>query len=427
MAGSLRTDRSRWDFRLYEGAVSTACNRGMAINHGAPHGAETILSASSGAFGATASGRSGTLGASRPLRVGLISPPWVPVPPTVYGGTEVVVDQLARGLTRAGCEVVLFTTGDSTCPVERRWLYPRALGTVADISAEADHVAVAYRELADMDVIHDHTLSGPEWAGAHREVPVVTTAHGEFTPELRKHYAGVAAAGVSVVAISHSQRRTAPEVPVAAVIHHGIDPASFPVGQGTGGYVMFLGRMNPDKGAHRAIAIARTAGKQIILAAKMWEPAERRYFTECVEPLLGPDAIYVGEVGGVRKLDLLANAEALLNPIRWTEPFGLVMIEALACGTPVLTFAEGAAPEIVEHGRSGFLCDGEDDMAAAVALVPGLDRAECRARVEACFSTKRMVADHLTLHRRLLGSGSQPRRRTVRTPTRAGTALALNG
>jgi glycosyltransferase involved in cell wall biosynthesis len=340
---------------------------------------------------------------SKPLRVGLIAPPWVPVPPTVYGGTEVVVDQLALGLTGAGCEVLLFATGDSTCPVERRWLYPRALGTMADVSAEAAHVTRAYRELADMDVIHDHTLTGPQWAAEHGcGMPVVTTAHGEFTPELRKHYAALAAAGVGVVAISHAQRGTAPEVPTAAVIHHGIDPASFPVGRGKGGYVMFLGRMHPAKGAHRAIAVARAAHKRIVLAAKMWEPAERRYFTECVEPLLGDDAVYVGQVGGSDKLDLLADAEALLNPIRWPEPFGLVMIEALACGTPVLSFAEGAAAEIVEHGRSGFLCEDEDDMVAAVALVPRLDRADCRARVEAAFTTDRMVRDHLTLYRHLI-------------------------
>jgi glycosyltransferase involved in cell wall biosynthesis len=274
---------------------------------------------------------------------------------------------------------------------------------VAEVSAEAAHVARAYQELADMDVIHDHTLTGPLWAAEHRfEVPVVTTAHGEFTPEMRKHYAAIAAAGVGVVAISHAQRRTAPEVPMAAVIHHGIDPASFPVGQGTGGYVMFLGRMHPAKGAHRAIAVARAARKPIVVAAKMWEPAERRYFAECVEPLLGDDAIYVGEVGGSHKLDLLANAEALLNPIRWPEPFGLVMIEALACGTPVLSFAEGAAPEIVEHGRSGFLCADEDDMVAAIARVPSLDRADCRGRVEAAFTADRMVCDHLTLYRHLV-------------------------
>ena len=196
---------------------------------------------------------------------------------------------------------------------------------MADVSAEAAHVDSRYRELADTDVIHDHTLTGPQWAAEHRcEMPVVTTAHGEFTPEMRKHYAAIAATGVGVVAISHAQRRTVPEVPIAAVIHHGIDPASFPVGR-EGGYVMFLGRMHPAKGVHRAIAVARAAHKRIVLAAKMWEPAERRYFTECVEPLLGDDAVYVGEAGGSHKLDLLANAEALLNPIRWPEPFGLVM------------------------------------------------------------------------------------------------------
>jgi glycosyltransferase involved in cell wall biosynthesis len=340
---------------------------------------------------------------SRPLRVGLIAPPWVPVPPTVYGGTEVVVDQLALGLSRAGCEVLLFTTGDSTCPVERRWLYPAALGTVAEVSSEAAHVTRAYRELADTDVIHDHTLTGPQWAAKRRcGMPVVTTAHGEFTPEMRKHYA---ATQRRVLASWRSHMRSAERFPKSRLppaIHHGIDPASFPVGQGKGGYVMFLGRMHPVKGAHRAIAVARAGRKRIVVAAKMWEPPERRYFTEYVEPLLGDDAVYVGEVGGSEKLDLLADAEALLNPIRWPEPFGLVMIEALACGTPVLSFAEGAAPEIVEHGRSGFLCEDKDDMAAALARVPSLDRAACPARVEAAFTTDRMVRDHLTLYRHLI-------------------------
>lgn len=355
--------------------------------------------------------------ATTPLRVGLVAPPWVPVPPTVYGGTEFVVEQLANGLTRAGCDVVLFTTGDSTCPVERRWLYPRALGTVADPSAEVAHVARAYRELAGMDVIHDHTLAGPQWVGTQRNgTPIVTTVHGPFTPRLRKHYAAVAAGGVDIVAISHSQRRSAPEVPITAVIHHGIDTARFPLGRGQGGYVLFLGRMHPDKGAHRAIAVARAAGQRIILAAKMWEPAERRYFAECVEPMLGTDAVYVGEVGGRQKLELLSAAYALLNPIRWPEPFGLVMIEALACGTPVLTFAEGAAPEIVEHGRSGFLCTDEDDMAAALGHVCDLDRNDCRARVDTHFSTDRMVRDHLDLYRRLLSARSMRAGRTEQRP-----------
>lgn len=166
--------------------------------------------------------------------------------------------------------------------------------------------------------------------------------------------------------------------------------------------MLFLGRMSPIKGAHRSIRVARAAGRPILLAAKMWEPAERHYFEAMVEPLLGADATYLGEVNGAEKVDLLGGAEALLNPIRWPEPFGLVMIEALACGTPVLSFAEGAAPEIVEHGRTGFLCLDEDDMAARLRRIDELDRAACRASAEARFTTERMVAEHVDLYRRVI-------------------------
>ncbi|MEO6821666.1 MAG: glycosyltransferase family 4 protein, partial [Candidatus Nanopelagicales bacterium] len=339
-----------------------------------------------------------------------------------YGGTELVVDQLARGLEHAGCEVVLFATGDSAASVETRWLYPEALGTAVPIGLEQAHVEAAYKALADVDVIHDHTLSGPQWAVANGcQVPVVTTVHGRFTAGLRHAYRAMATGGVGVVAISHAQRRTAPEIPIDTVIHHGIDTTGWPVGRGRGGYVLFLGRMHPDKGAHRAIQIARAAGRRILLAAKMWDPAEHRYFAEQVEPLLGPDAVYVGEVGGACKRDLLGGAEALINPIRWPEPFGLVMIEALAHGTPVLSFAEGAAPEIVEHGRSGFLCADEGDMVEALRHVADLDRADCRARVDVSFSAEHMVRAHLDLYRRRLsmdGAGT----RAARAP-----AFATNG
>lgn len=352
----------------------------------------------------------------RPLRVGIIAPAWVPVPPPVYGGTELVLDELARGLVRAGCEVSLFTTGDATCPVDRHWHYPSALTTVADPEMEVAHVAAAYRAFDDVDVIHDHTVQGPLWAIDHHvRTPIVSTMHGELTPEFRAHYATLAAAGVHVVAISASQRSTAAPGTVTAVIHHGIDTTRFPFGSGDGGYVMFLGRMHPSKGAHRAIAVARMAGVPILLAAKIWEPEEHRYFTRVVEPLLGPDATYLGEVGGAEKLERLAGARALLNPIRWPEPFGLVMIESLACGTPVLTFAEGAAPEIVEHGRCGFICRDEAEMVAALGHVDELDRAACRDHVDLHFSRARMVADHLALYQRVLRPS---------TPTRAEPTLS---
>jgi glycosyltransferase involved in cell wall biosynthesis len=340
--------------------------------------------------------------------VGLIAPPWVPVPPTVYGGTELVVDGLARGLERLGCKVVLFATGDSTCPVTRRWRFPRALGTAGDSCAEAAHLAHAYGSLRDLgvDVIHDHTVAGPPPRWRHGPTPVVMTVHGEFTRELRDHYVALAADGVQLVAISDSQRRSAPEVDIATVIHHGIDVAQYPAGAGQGGYVAFLGRMSPDKGADRAIAAARAAGWPIRLAAKVREPEEHRYFDERIKPLLGPDAVYVGEIGGRAKLDLLANAHALLNPIRWPEPFGLAMIEALACGTPVLTFGEGAAPEIVQDGVSGFLCRDVEDMAAAIDRVPEIDRAACRARVRERFSQDRMLRRHVDLYRQVVAVSS---------------------
>jgi glycosyltransferase involved in cell wall biosynthesis len=336
------------------------------------------------------------------LRVGLIAPPWLAVPPADYGGTEQVVDQLARGLAAAGHSVQLFTTGDSTCPVPRHHVFAQSIGTTRDVLAELAQVEAAYDAFRDVDLVHDHTLLGPLWASARAPAPiVVTTAHGALTRALVQLYARVAP-HVAVVAISQHQRSCAPEVPVSAVIHHGLDLTDVPVGRGDGGYVAFLGRMSPDKGVHHAIEIARRAGRRLMIAAKMWEPVEHRYFHEFVEPLLGSDVEYVGPLGRAAKFELLGGAEALVNPIRWAEPFGLVMIESLAVGTPVLSYREGAAPEIVDDGRTGFLCDGEDDMVARLSEVRGIDRCRCRRAVEERFSTERMVDDHVALYERLV-------------------------
>jgi glycosyltransferase involved in cell wall biosynthesis len=348
------------------------------------------------------------------LRIGLIAPPWVAVPPHEYGGTELVIDHLARGFALAGHDVTLFATGDSTCPVRRRWLHPRAVGTTGSLLDELGHVEAAYEALSDRDVIHDHTLLGPLWAIANQvQSPVVTTVHGPFTAELTDLYRTIGR-HLDVIGISHHQQQSAPTVPVRQVIHHGIDVERIPVGKGDGGYVAFLGRMHPDKGVHRAISIARAAGRRLLIAAKMWEPAERQYFAEVVEPMLGPDAEFVGQVGGRDKWELLGRAEALINPIRWPEPFGLVMIESLAAGTPVLTFAEGAAPEIVDDGRTGFVCRDDADMSERLELVDTLDRGNCRSAAESRFSTQQMVRSHLALYRRLVDE--QPHSTPATTP-----------
>lgn len=348
------------------------------------------------------------------LRIGLIAPPWVAVPPPDYGGTELVVDVLARGLARAGHHVVLWTTGDSTCPVERRATLDVAAGTLGGTDVEVHHVSDGYTALADCDVVHDHTFLGPLWAVAADPTPAVAaTVHGPFTPASRSLYRAVGH-DVAVVAISHHQRSTAPEVPVHTVIHHGIDlPVGADCGVPAGGHLVFLGRMAPEKGVDVAARVARASGRRLLIAAKMWEPSERAYFDAEVRPLLGADVEYVGQVSGRAKAELLAGADALLNPIRWPEPFGLVMVEALACGTPVITSPAGAAPEIVDDGVTGFLCDTEAAMVRAVDRVGEIDRAACRRTVVDRFSADRMVADHLDLYGRLLDGSDVARPRRI--------------
>jgi glycosyltransferase involved in cell wall biosynthesis len=333
------------------------------------------------------------------MRLAIIAPPWLPVPPRAYGGTEAVLDRLARGLSAAGHDVTLIGHADSTCPVERfaplRSPPDEPMGTSA---VELRYVIGAYRHIASerFDLVHDHSLLGLLHNRRPIDLPVVTTNHGPFNDELVDIYRTVDAE-IPIIAISHEQARVARarSVRVTAVIHHGVDVGEFPAGRGRGGYLVHLGRMAPEKGVHRAIDVARRAGYPLRIAAKMREPRERAYFERAVRPRLGRHIEYLGELDTADKLELLADATALVNPIRWCEPFGMVMLESLACGTPVLAFREGAAPEIVGDGSSGFLCRDEAHMAAMVEAVLDLDRTECRARVRDHFSTGLMVERHV--------------------------------
>jgi glycosyltransferase involved in cell wall biosynthesis len=335
------------------------------------------------------------------MRLAVIAPPWLPVPPPAYGGTESVIDRLARGVADRGHEVELFTTGDSTCPVTRRWTFPQAQRhRLGDAVAELRHALAAYDEAERFDVIHDHTVVGPVLAADRSHSHVVTTNHRPFDDDLLSVYRRISGR-VPVIAISQHQASTATGVEVARVIHHGIDVERFPVGDGDGGYLLFLGRMHPDKGAHRAIEVARATGMRLRLAGKRHDAEERRFVEEFIVPQLGGGIDYLGEVDDAEKISLLRGAAALLNPIRWPEPFGLVMIEALACGTPVFTFAEGAAPEIVEDGITGCIARDEDDLIEAVRSLDRFDRGLCRKSAETRFSTQRMVDEHIELYEAL--------------------------
>jgi glycosyltransferase involved in cell wall biosynthesis len=317
-----------------------------------------------------------------------------------------VVDVLARGLAERGHDVALFTTGDSTCPVQRHSVFDHPPAEMNITMPELRHVQAAYAEFADRDVVHDHTSVGPVWAAAVRfAAPTIVTVHNRFDEISRPVYQQVAAFA-DITAISESHRATAPEVPIRAVIHHGLDASAVAVGDGSGGFALMVGRMAADKGVGDAIRISRAAGVPLRIAAKMRSEDEVAYFREHVEPQLGGDVTFLGEVSRAERDVLLGQAVALLNPIRWPEPFGMVMIEAFACGTPVVAYANGAAPEIVEHGVTGFLCADEREAVEALAGVPALDRAACRAAVEGTFSARRMVDDYERLYAEVVGGAS---------------------
>jgi len=338
------------------------------------------------------------------MRIGLIAPPWLTVPPRSYGGTETVVDNLARGLQRLGHDVRLFSVADSTCPVPTTWSRvspPAVIGTSIE---EAAHVLAAYEALCDdVDVIHDHTVLGPLLGAIARPVrpPVAVTHHGACTPDNRAILAQTVR-HAALIAISHDQARRADPLPVDAVIHHGVDLDAYTPGEGDGGYLLFVGRMSPDKGVDRAVRVARRARRPLVVLAKMRDPGERDYFETVIQPLLDDDVLVEFEPAWSRRLMLQQGALGLINPIAWPEPFGLVMAEALATGTPVIATPNGAAVEIIDHGRTGYLCVDEDEMVRAVARLSSLDREACRLAACARFSIELMARRHVTVYEQLV-------------------------
>jgi glycosyltransferase involved in cell wall biosynthesis len=270
---------------------------------------------------------------------------------------------------------------------------------------EGAHVLAAYEALRDVDVVHDHTvlgpLVGPPWCA--RTGPIVTTLHGPWNASVQRVYCRTGQ-HAALVAISRSQRDSMRGLPFAAVIHHGVDVDLYREGPGGGGYLLFVGRMNPDKGVHRAVRIARDAGLPLIVVTKMWEQPERDYFDAQVRPLLHDGVELRFDTEPEERVELLRHAEALLDPIDWPEPFGLAMAEALACGTPVLVSPRGAAPEIVVDGVTGFLRESDAELVEAAGRVGELSRQACREAAVRDFSVERMVRDHELLYERLIDS-----------------------
>jgi glycosyltransferase involved in cell wall biosynthesis len=350
------------------------------------------------------------------LRIAMLAPPWIPIPPPAYGGVERVIELLTEELIRRGHEVTLFAPPGTRSRARVRSVLAQPEPDNIQMSLfEADHVAAAFDGIAQgapsgapYDIVHDHS-GFTAFAFAHRlATPLVQTLHGPFTKRTRAFYRrhGHKAAAI---AISRYQAGRAPrELAVVAVVANPVIAAEYPFVEKKSRFVLWVGRMDDDKGPQRAIAAARKAGVPLVLAGPV-QPHQRQFFGSEVAPHLDRDGItYVGEVGGKRRLRLFSEAAALLMPIRWPEPFGLVMAEAMACGTPVIAFPQGAAPEVVDDGRTGFLVPNEEEMAAAIHRLGEIDPAECRRRVEDRYDVGPVGEAHERAYGRTLDRSSSP-------------------
>ena len=338
------------------------------------------------------------------MQIAQIAPLMEAVPPKLYGGSERIVAYLTDELVTMGHEVTLFASGDSVttailepgCERALR-LDPTVRDSVAPLLAMLERVAQRAR---DFDVVHLHCdyLGYPVLRRAG--VPFLATLHGRLDlPELRSLYRVFS--DVPVVSISNSQRGPLPEAGFVATVYHGLPEQLLLPGDGSGGYLAFLGRISPEKAPDRAIRIAAQAGMQLKIAAKI-DRVDRDYFKAEIEPLLAqPHVEFIGEIGEHEKAEFLGNAAGLLFPIAWQEPFGLVMIEAMACGTPIIALRNGSVPEVVDEGITGFIVDDEAAAASAAGQIHLLDRTLIRTIFEQRFTARRMAEDYTRIYQGL--------------------------
>jgi glycosyltransferase involved in cell wall biosynthesis len=352
----------------------------------------------------------------RRIRIAQLAPPWIPIPPPGYGGIEFVMALLCDALVDRGHDVDLFCAPGSTSKANVHPLLPKPHPESIERGLfEADHVGRAFEELdaaaargEPYDVVHDHSGFMALAMADRLALPLVHTVHGPFDDDTKPYYGHHGAKG-RLVCISQAQANFAPQgANVAAVVHNPIDVESWPVGYQKEEWLLWLGRFVPEKGPQRAIQVAKAAGRPLVLAGVV-QPGHERFFATEIQPHIdGQTVRFVGEVGGALKQRLFADAFAFLMPIRWPEPFGMVIVEALAAGTPVLAFAQGAAPEIVEHGKSGFLVNDEDEMAAMVDRCAEIDPQECRRSAER-FHPNRVAAGYEDVYLEAAGRRDEAR------------------
>jgi glycosyltransferase involved in cell wall biosynthesis len=344
------------------------------------------------------------------LRIAQISPLTEAVPPKLYGGTERVISWLTEELVAQGHDVTLFASGDSLTAAKLEPMWPTALrldGSVRDPNAlHMTMVERVCRRAREFDLLHFHLDYYPFSVMSRQSTPFVTTLHGRLDlPEHQPVFSTFAS--IPVVSISNAQRRPAPNAHWIGTVHHGLPENLLRPEPTKPSYLAFLGRISPEKRVDRAIHIAERCGLTLRIAAKV-DAVDQDYFDEEVRPLLAkPHVDYVGEITDAQKSEFLSSAIALVVPIDWPEPFGLVMIEAMACGTPVIAFNRGAVTEVIEDGVTGFVVEDETSAVGAVRQLSRLSRDIVRRRFEERFTARRMAAEYLQLYRGLIGGAAQ--------------------
>lgn len=336
------------------------------------------------------------------MKIAQIAPPWIAIPPPGYGGIEWIVSMLADGLAARGHEVTLFASGGSTTTAKLDSLFDApGPDRIGDTNLEVMHSAHAYERAEEFDVIHDHNAFVGLAIGRRAARPVVHTVHGALYPDILQWYR-VINEQIHLVSISDSQRAPAPEMRWADRIYNGIPMERYPYREDKEDFLLFVGRANHEKAPERAVQIAKKAGMPLKMAVAIKSDEERLYWETKVVPELTGDEQIVGEITVEQKADLMAAARALVFPIQWEEPFGLVMAEANACGTPVLACPRGAAPEVLVHGETGFLAEDVDELAAFAGSLDRIDPAVCRAKIQAEFSADVMVQGYERLFEQLV-------------------------
>ncbi len=348
------------------------------------------------------------------MKIAMVMPPWYKIPPESYGGIEIIVSLLTDGLVEKGHEVTLFTISESQSKARIFTVFNEEMKSYLDrppssfLNIALTHTLASYFEIAkgNYDIIHDHTWKEGLACASFMNIPIVHTLHSPIDEENRRFYSLFRNhPGIYFITISNFQQSCLPGLKYAATIYNSIEFSKYPFSEEKEDFFFYMGRFNAEKAPHLACEVASKLGKKLILAGKVHEEAERTYFDQYIKPYLNDNISYIGPLGhwSEEKMRLFSRAKAYLYPIQWDEPFGITMAEAIACGTPVVTFKKGAAPEVIAHGVTGFVVETMEEFIEALEHIDEISPQACRNRAESMFTSRAMVDNYERAYLKILG------------------------